>query len=184
MSSPDPRQPVVWTVGHSNRTLNDLIHLIQSHGICRVIDVRRFPRSAANPQFNIETLPDALATAGIGYLSLPGLGGRRQRRPDSPNTGWRNPSFQGYADYLQTAEFAESFAKLLDAARRESVALMCAEALPWRCHRSLIGDALIVHGFRVEDILNSARHVLHRLPSRARVEGRHLTYPSASEANA
>jgi uncharacterized protein (DUF488 family) len=141
------------------------------------MDVRTVPRSRHNPQFNGDTLPDALADASIRYTHEAGLGGFRRASPESPNRGWRNASFRGYADYMQTAEFAAHLASLMKLAKQEKVALMCAEAVPWRCHRSLIADALLVHGLRVEDIINGNRSQMHTLTSFARVNGTAITYP-------
>jgi Domain of unknown function DUF488/Hypervirulence associated proteins TUDOR domain len=170
----------VHTVGHSARPLDDFIALLQTYRITLLIDVRKMPRSRTNPQFNIDTLPAQLARVGIGYQHLPGLGGLRRPRPDSPNGGWRNRSFQAYADYMQTPEFEENLEIVLAAARHGAVALMCAEAVPWRCHRSLIGDALVVRGVRVEDILSRTRAQKHVLSPWAHVEGTTITYPPAA----
>src|SRR5271157_2487166 len=148
-------QSVVLTVGHSTRALETFIQLLQAHGVKRVVDVRTVPRSRRNPQFNRETLPDSLSQAKIRYTHLKELGGLRHPRPDSPNTGWRNSSFRGFADYMQTPEFAAGLTKLMKFASLAQVALMCAEAVPWRCHRSLIADALLVRGVRVEYISSS-----------------------------
>jgi uncharacterized protein (DUF488 family) len=168
---------VVFTVGHSTRPLDEFIDLLRGRRITLLADVRKMPRSRRNPQFNRETLPAALSAAGIGYVDLPGLGGLRQRRPDSPNGGWRNASFQGYADYMQTPEFERHLQELIDLARRERVALMCAEAVPWRCHRSLIADALVVRGIPVEHIMSATRSQSHTLKLWAKVEGTRITYP-------
>ncbi len=121
--------------------------------VCRVIDVRTIPRSHHNPQFSLDTLPASLAAAGIDYSHMPGLGGLRHAHADSPNGGWRNASFRGYADHMQTAEFADGVDQVVALARVQRCALMCAEAVPWRCHRSMIADALVVRGLRVDDIL-------------------------------
>jgi uncharacterized protein (DUF488 family) len=172
-----PAEPVVLTVGHSTRPLDEFITLLQAHGVERLVDVRTVPRSRHNPQFNRDTLPAALASHGIGYEHDAGLGGLRHTHAGSLNTGWRNLSFRGYADYMQTPGFAESLSRLVTTARRERIAIMCAEALPWRCHRSLIGDALLVRGLRVEDILNHARTQEHQLTRFARVDGLTITYP-------
>jgi hypothetical protein len=136
------------------------------------------PRSRKNPQFNREQLPEALAQAGIGYTHAAGLGGLRRRRAGSVNSGWRNASFRGYADYMQTPEFEASLNALLDLARKERVALMCAEAVPWRCHRSLIADALVVRGVPVEHIISGARAQPHRVTPWAHVDGARITYRS------
>ncbi len=177
MQTPQADQ-VVLTVGHSTRLLDTFIALLQSHGVQRLVDVRTVPRSRHNPQFNRDTLPAALASHAIGYEHDADLGGLRHTHAGSLNTGWRNLSFRGYADYMQTAGFAEGLARLMATARRERIVLMCAEAVPWRCHRSLIGDALLVHGLRVEDILSETRTQVHRLTPFARVNGLIVTYPS------
>ncbi len=173
---------VVLTIGHSTRSLAEFIGLLRAHGVQKVVDVRTVPRSRHNPQFNRETLPVDLAAAGIGYVHLPGLGGLRRPRRDSPNTGWHNPGFRGYADYMQTPEFAENLGLLVEMAGHERLALMCAEAVPWRCHRSLIADALMVRGLQVEHIIGPGRTQRHRLTPFARVEGTRLTYPAPLEA--
>jgi uncharacterized protein (DUF488 family) len=170
----------VLTVGHSNRTLEEFLALLQAHQATHVVDVRKMPRSRKNPQFNRETLPHALAGVGIGYLDVPGLGGLRRPRPDSPNAAWRNESFRGYADYMLTPEFAESLCVVLELARHGRPALMCAEAVPWRCHRSLIGDALMVRGVGVEDILSATRRAPHLRKPWAHVDGTRITYPAAA----
>ena len=169
--------PVVLTVGHSTRTLAEFVALLAAHSVSLLMDVRTIPRSRHNPQFNRDTLPSALELAGIGYSHVAGLGGLRRTHPDSPNMGWRNVSFRGYADYMQTDEFAENLAGLIEQATRERIALMCAEAVPWRCHRSLIADALLVHGVRALEITSATRVQEHRLTSFAKVEGMHITYP-------
>lgn len=169
---------IIYTIGHSNRALAEFIAILKQHGIEMIVDVRTVPRSRANPQFNRESLPDALETQEIGYRHMPGLGGLRRPRPDSANTAWRNDTFRGYADYMQTEEFATNLAQLAELARSEMVAVMCAEAVPWRCHRSLIGDALLVRGFEVEDIISQASIRPHRLTPWAKVEGQRITYPA------
>ena len=170
--------PVVLTIGHSTRTLEEFIGLLKAHGATHVVDVRTVPRSRHNPQFNKTSLPRALKKAGLGYVHMPGLGGLRHAKPDSLNVGWRNDSFRGYADYMQTAEFAQSLDELLQLANREQIVLMCAEAVPWRCHRSLIADALLVRGVRTEDIMSSNRRQVHKLTPFAKVRGTTLTYPA------
>ena len=167
----------VLTIGHSTRTLEQFIEVLKAHGVTRVVDVRTVPRSRHNPQFNRDTLPGTLEAAGIGYAHLPGLGGLRHGRKDSPNTGWRNASFQGYADYMLTPEFAENIERLMALGRRERIAVMCAEAVPWRCHRSLIADALAVRGVAVEHIMSASRRDPHQMTPFARVEGERITYP-------
>ncbi len=173
-------QPVVLTVGHSTRTLAEFIALLDAHSVTRLIDVRTVPRSRHNPQFNRDTFPAALGGAGIRYEHVAGLGGFRRAGPESPNLGWRNASFRGYADYMQTPEFAENLAGLIEQATQERIVLMCAEAVPWRCHRSLIADALVVHGIRGEEIINGSRRQVHTLTPFAKVEGTSITYPPQS----
>lgn len=169
--------PVILTIGHSTHPLEPLIQLLQAHGVTLVADVRTVPRSRHNPQFNRETLPAQLKLAGIGYVHLPGLGGLRHPRADSPNLGWRNASFRGYADYMQTPEFAAHLDALIKLAQKERLALMCAEAAPWRCHRSLIADAISLRGIKVEHILGLKGRQPHRLTGFARVGGLAITYP-------
>ena len=170
--------PIVLTVGHSTRTLNAFIQLLKAHAVSKIVDVRTVPRSRHNPQFNRETLPDLLKTARIRYVHMPGLGGLRHPRLDSLNTGWRNASFRGFADYMETQEFEENLQRLIQLASKERIALMCAEALPWRCHRSLIADALWARGILVEHIMSSTRRQPHALTPWARVNGPHLIYPA------
>jgi len=169
--------PAVLTIGHSTRTWKDFLELLRAHHVKRVIDVRSIPRSRHNPQFNRETLPTKLRAARIGYVHLRKLGGLRHARRDSPNMGWRNPSFRGFADYMQTPEFEAGLQRLMKLAAQKRSAIMCAEAVPWRCHRSLIADALTVRGIRVDDIMSMKRSQLHLLSSFARVQGRRITYP-------
>ena len=173
-------QPVVLTVGHSTRPLAEFIALLAAHSVTRLIDVRTVPRSRHNPQFNLDTFPTALEAAGICYAHVAGLGGFRRAGPESPNLGWRNVSFRGYADYMQTPEFAENLAGLMELAKQERVALMCAEAVLWRCHRSLIADALVVRGIRVEEIINGTRRQVHTLTPFAKVDGTTITYPPST----
>lgn len=174
---------VVLTIGHSTRMLETFLHLLQAHRVVtRLVDVRTMPRSRHNPQFNQETLPDALHAAGISYQHAAGLGGLRQTRKDSPNQAWRNTSFRGFADYMQKPEFKEHLQVLIDMAWRERVCLMCAEAAPWRCHRSLIADALLVRGFHVEHIMSESHSLNHSLRPWARVQGTGVTYPAEPSA--
>jgi uncharacterized protein (DUF488 family) len=169
----------VLTVGHSTRPIEDFLELLRAHGVTQLIDVRTVPRSRHNPQFNTETLPDSLAAVNIGYAHAAGLGGFRRPMPDSRNTGWRNLSFRNYADYMQTAEFAENLVSLIELSQRDRVALMCAEAVPWRCHRSLIADALVVQGVATCEIVSPKRLQPHKLTPFARVRGQEITYPFA-----
>ena len=168
---------LVMTIGHGTRPLEEFCQILQAHQVEKVADVRTVPRSRHNPQYNRETLPAALAAVGLGYVHLPGLGGLRHPKKDSPNPGWRNASFRGFADYMQTAEFAENLLALIDLARQKRLALMCAETVPWRCHRSLIADALTVRGVKVMHILSEHRLQEHRLTPFARVVGVRITYP-------
>ena len=170
--------PVILTIGHSTRTLEEFIGLLQAHGATRVVDVRTVPRSRHNPQFNKGSLPRALKKAGLGYVHLPGLGGLRHAKRDSLNVDWRNASFRGYADYMQTPEFELSLEELIGLANQDRIALMCAEAVPWRCHRSLIADALLVRGIRTEDIMSLTRRQVHVLTPFAKVRGTMVTYPA------
>lgn len=170
--------PVVLTIGHSTRALAEFIRMLEAHGATCVADVRTVPRSRHNPQFNKDSLPDSLKKAGIGYIHLPGLGGLRHAKRDSLNVGWRNASFRGYADYMQTPEFEMNLVELIRLANENRIALMCAEAVPWRCHRSLIADALLVRGIRTEDIMSPTRRTVHKLTSFAKVRGVRLTYPA------
>jgi uncharacterized protein (DUF488 family) len=166
------------TIGHSNRSLEEFLGMLQAHRIELLVDVRTVPRSRHNPQFNRETLPVSLAGAGIKYRHMPGLGGLRHPRKDSFNTGWRNDSFRGYADYMQTSEFAENIRELLALEDGHRVAVMCAESVPWRCHRSMIADALTARGVVVRHIMSATKANPHKLTSFARVEGERVTYPS------
>ena len=172
----------VLTIGHSTRTIEEFICLLRAHGVSRVVDVRTLPRSRRNPQFSGDTLPGSLQGAGMAYTHLAGLGGLRRAKPDSINTGWKNASFRGYADYMQTPEFAASLTVLIEIAKKERVALMCAEAVPWRCHRSLIADALVARGIPTEHILSKGRTHVHALRSFAKRAGIYLTYPSEDKA--
>lgn len=171
---------IVLTIGHSTHPLEEFIHLLQAYGVTRVVDVRTIPRSRRNPQFNRESLARSLNSAGISYSHLSGLGGFRRPRADSPNTGWRNAAFRGFADYMQTPEFTDNLQTLLELARVGRVALMCAEALPGRCHRFLIADALATQNIQVEHILSATQIETHALTSWAKVNGASLTYPPKS----
>jgi uncharacterized protein (DUF488 family) len=172
------RLPLVLTIGHSTRTLAEFIRLLQAHAVSRVVDVRTVPRSEHNPQFNKASLPRALKKVGVGYVHMPGLGGLRHAKRDSLNVGWRNASFRGYADYMQTPGFAQSLEELIRLTNQDRIALMCAEAVPWRCHRSLIADALLVRGIRTEDIMSPTRRQVHTLTPFAKVRDTTITYPA------
>ncbi|MHB9140168.1 MAG: DUF488 domain-containing protein [Victivallaceae bacterium] len=168
----------VMTIGHSTHTIEEFIRLLQTHGATLVADVRTVPRSRHNPQFNKDSLPGSLQKAGLGYVHLPELGGLRHAKPDSPNGGWRNPAFRGYADYMQTAEFTQNLEELIRLANHNRIVLMCAEAVPWRCHRSLIADALLVRGIRTENIMSATSRQVHTLTPFAQVRGAAITYPA------
>ena len=176
----------VNTVGHSTHPIEEFVRILNAHGIRRLVDVRTIPRSRRNPQFNRESLRTSLPAAGIEYRHLPGLGGLRHPRKDSMNTGWRNASFRGYADYMQTPEFSENLDHLMELAADAPTAIMCAEAVPWRCHRSLIADALLARGVAVMEILSATKSQPHAMTPFAKGAGGQVTYPgkpgSQSEA--
>ncbi len=168
----------IWTIGHSTRPSEELIRLLREHGISRLVDIRRFPGSRRQPQYGREALAAALAAAGIGYVHEPGLGGRRRALPHSPNGYWRDPGFRGYADYITTTEFAEALERLVALASERPTAILCAEAVPWRCHRQLVADALVAAGHEVTHITGPGRtqeHVLNRM-ARVSADGT-LVYP-------
>jgi uncharacterized protein (DUF488 family) len=173
----------MYTIGHSNRAIDVFIEMLLEHGVVCLADVRHLPGSRRNPQFNLEALSASLEPAGIGYIHMPALGGHRRAHKDSPNTGWRNVSFQGYADYMQTHEFAAALEKLIELGTRRQTVIMCAEAVPWRCHRSLIADALTVQGVPVEHIMSATKAQPHSLTPFAKIEGTKLTYPGLFDAN-
>jgi uncharacterized protein (DUF488 family) len=168
---------VVFTVGHSTRPIGEFLALLEGHGIRLLVDVRTVPRSRHNPQFNQDALRTALRRARISYRHMKGLGGLRHPHKDSPNGAWRNASFRGFADYMQTQEFASNVERLTELARKRATAIMCAEAVPWRCHRSLIGDALLVRGFRVEELSSLSTTRAHTMTPWAKVRGRRILYP-------
>lgn len=166
----------IWTVGHSTRGLDEFIELLKANRIEALADVRSLPGSRKFPHFNSETLKTALAENGIDYVLLKQLGGRRKVRPDSPNTVWRHAAFRGYADYMETAEFREGIEELLKLARKKRTTIMCAEAVWWRCHRSMISDYLKASGVTVEHIMDGGKNVIHPYTSAARIEGDNLVY--------
>lgn len=167
----------IFTVGHSTHPISEFLYMLTEHGVKRIADVRTIPRSAHNPQFERQALSEALDAEGLHYCHLPGLGGLRRPHRDSVNTGWRNVSFRGYADYMQTPEFLENLNLLLALAHQEPTAVMCAEAVPWRCHRSLIADALLVRGAEVLEIQSARRVSPMALHEWAHVDGLKITYP-------
>jgi uncharacterized protein (DUF488 family) len=174
-------KPLIRTIGHSTRPVEALIEMLEAHGAKRVLDVRTIPKSRYNPQYNGEALERRLRDAAIGYEHMKALGGLRHPRKDSPNMGWRNESFRGYADYMQTAEFESALDALVGAAAHEAVAIMCAEAVPWRCHRSLIADALTARGYPVEHIMSATKSDRHNMTPFAKVEGKSVTYPAGAQ---
>lgn len=171
--------PPVFAIGHSNQPFESFLDALLAHGVRFVADIRTVPRSRTVPWTWSETLSGLLADHGLGYAHLPRLGGLRKPRPDSPNDAWRNKSFQGYADYMQTPEFEEGLEDLLTIARQAPVAMMCAEAVPWRCHRSLVADALLARGIPVTQIFSATNAKPHKMTPFARVEGDRVTYPAS-----
>jgi uncharacterized protein (DUF488 family) len=170
----------ISTVGHSTHSIDDFIGILQAHGIRQLVDVRTMPRSRRVPQFNRETLAASLKPAGILYRHMPELGGLRHAKRDSTNTAWRNASFRGFADYMQTLEFRENLEKLIELGAQAPTAIMCAEAVPWRCHRSLIADALLAREIQVTEILSAKQSRPHKLTPFAQVNGVEVTYPAAA----
>jgi uncharacterized protein (DUF488 family) len=166
----------IWTVGHSTRSLDEFLALLEGFGIQAIADVRRHPGSRRLPWFGREALENSLTTRQLTYRWIPALGGRRRARPDSPNTAWRNASFRGYADHIETTEFAAGLEELLELAGRMRTAVMCAELLWWRCHRALISDVLSVRGIEVIHIRDEAHSEAHPLTSAARVVDGRLSY--------
>ena len=166
----------IFTVGHSNRSIEDFVGILKAHGVERILDVRRYPTSRKWPHFDAGALGKSLAEAGIGYTGVPELGGRRRPRSDSPHTAWRDAAFRGYADFMDTPEFASAFARAAALAAESPSALMCAEALPWKCHRSLIADAFLARGWEVSEILSAREARPRRLPQFARTEGERVIY--------
>ena len=182
--NPSPRDVdwpagTVFTVGHSTLPIERFIAMLAAYGIERLADVRTVPRSRRNPQFNAEALGASLRAEGIDYIPLGELGGLRKPRADSPNGGWRNDSFRGYADYMQTEPFARGLERLIELSRERRTAIMCAEAVPWRCHRSLVADALAARDVGAVEILSETSYRDHALTPFARVDGTAVTYPPA-----
>ena len=176
------KETSLLTIGHSTHTLEAFVELLRAHGVEQLVDIRTLPGSRHNPQFNREALSQSLHNRRIGYRHMPALGGLRRARPDSVNIGWRNASFRGFADYMQTAPFEEALEALLALVAEKRTAIMCAEAVPWRCHRSLIADACLVRGVSVEHIMSETSRKPHTLSSWAHVEGKCLTYPAPEPA--
>jgi uncharacterized protein (DUF488 family) len=167
----------ILTIGHSTRTLEEFIELLGAYNVTLLVDVRTVPRSRHNPQFNKETLPNSLRLHDIKYLHMPEIGGLRRPAHDSVNLAWKNSGFRGYADFMQTKEFTDNLLKIITLAKENCLALMCAEVLPWRCHRSLISDALVARHVNVEHIIRQTSCIEHRLNEMAQVDGLRISYP-------
>src|SRR5450756_2481432 len=172
------KKPIIFTIGHSTRTFAEFMELLRAHEIEEIVDVRSIPRSRHNPQFNEETLAQSLKREHIRYRHLNKLGGLRHTKKDSINLGWRNTSFRGYADYMATSEFEEGLEELMKIARLRKTAIMCAEAVPWRCHRSLIADALTKEGWLVPDVMSRTSATRHHLTPFLKVRKGQLVYPA------
>jgi len=168
---------MIYTIGHSTHPIDEFLKILHAYSIRKLVDIRTIPRSAHNPQFEQTNLEPALKDGKIAYLHMPALGGLRNTTRESPNTGWRNKSFRGFADYMQTPQFQEAIDELIDIGKKAPVAIMCAEAVPWRCHRSLIGDALLVRNVNVEDIFTETSAKPHKLTPWAHVDGLRIVYP-------
>ena len=175
-SAPSAAPTTIWTIGHSTRAIEEFLSLLAGSRIEAIADVRSFPGSRRYPQYGRDALAATLAAHAIGYHWLPALGGRRRASPDSPNTAWRNVSFRGYADYMSSTEFAQGLAELSEVSNKARTAIMCSEALWWRCHRSMIADALCVRGIKVVHILAAKHRVVHPMTSPARIVGGVLSY--------
>ncbi|RKH56504.1 DUF488 domain-containing protein [Corallococcus llansteffanensis] len=171
----------MFALGHSTRTVEELVEMLWANGVRTLVDIRTVPRSRTNPQFNVDVLGKTLMRAGVEHLHLAALGGLRRARKDSPNGAWRNASFRGYADYMLTKDFTQGLEALREVALRGPVALMCAEALRWRCHRSLVADALWARGVPVMHITSPTRVEPHLLTAFAELRGRQVLYPARSE---
>jgi len=176
-----PQQPTIWTVGHSTRPIDEFTDLLRSHEISLLLDIRTVPRSRYNPQFNTDTLAQSLREAVLQYRHLPELGGLRKPKKDSLNDGWHNASFRGYADYMQTDKFQRALEELMAYSTGTRTAIMCAEAVPWRCHRSLIADALVARGWEVRHILSQVKADEHRFTPFAVIDGDTLVYPQPAD---
>lgn len=175
------KKPIIFTVGHSTRPIDEFITLLRVHGIQEIADVRSIPMSRHNPQFNADVLKRSLRAGRIRYRHLKKLGGLRHAKKDSINLGWRNASFRGFADYMATPDFSKGLEALAKIAATRTTAIMCAEAVPWRCHRSLIADALTKRGWVVQDIMNPTTAAKHRLTSFLRVRKGQLMYPKTQQ---
>ena len=173
------RKYKIYTIGHSTRSIDEFMCMLRDFHIRKLIDVRTIPKSRFNPQYNQEDLAKSLTREKIDYQHMAGLGGLRHAKKDSINRGWRNASFRGYADYMQTEEFESSLQELINEAHKKTVAIMCAEAVPWRCHRSLISDALLLHGLDVRDIMGAKKESIHKMNPMAKMDRGKVCYPEA-----
>jgi uncharacterized protein (DUF488 family) len=173
----------LWSIGHSTLPISEFVRLLHAHGIKVLVDIRTVPRSRHNPQFNTDALAKSLAKGGIGYQHSAGLGGLRKPQKESLNQGWRNASFRGYADYMQSNEFQRAIEELMAYGRKQTTAVMCAEAVPWRCHRSLIADSLLVNKWEVHHIMSGADAKPHQLTSFAHIIDKQLWYPKPDESS-
>jgi uncharacterized protein (DUF488 family) len=167
----------IFTIGHSTRSIDEFIELLRANGVTQLIDIRTIPKSRHNPQFNGDAIAKSLRAGRIRYVHMKELGGLRRAKPDSINLGWRNASFRGYADYMQTPEFADALERAIKLAAARPTAMMCAEAVPWRCHRSLVADALLVRGIHALEIIGPAKPKEHKFTLFAQVRGTKITYP-------
>ena len=171
------KSPVVLTIGHGAKSIDEFVGLLKTYGVERLVDVRTVPKSRHNPQFNKDILPESLKKVRIDYIHIKGLGGLRHAKSDSVNTAWRDASFRGFADYMQTEAFEQNIERLLELAEQGQTAIMCAESVPSRCHRSLIADALLVRGIKVKHIMSQKTCDNHELTPSARVKGVQVSYP-------
>lgn len=167
----------LYSIGHSTRSWADLLELLRAFEVSAVADIRTVPRSARHPQFNRELLSKRLPQHQVEYVHIPQLGGLRRAKRDSVNGAWENASFRGYADHMLSDEFEQGLQRLLELCQRDATAMMCAEAVPWRCHRTLVADAVVARGARVDHILSSSSLRPHHFTKFARVEGEHVWYP-------
>ncbi len=172
----------ILTIGHSTLAIDDFINILKNNGIDKVVDIRTIPRSRHNPQFNLVILPVSLKAAKIGYQHMKGLGGLRHPLKNSVNMGWENSSFRGFADYMQTDEFLQNLRELIKIAGKQQTVIMCAEAVPWRCHRSLIADALTIKGIHIEHIIGTARPRPHIITPWTKVQDGIIIYPAVVSA--
>ena len=182
LSAGDPASAPLYSFGHSTHSAEEIVAILRAHGIERIVDVRAYPGSRRHPHVSSAVMPGWLAEAGIEYVHMRALGGRRRPQPDSPNDGWENAQFRGYADHMRTPEFAQALRELLELCAESPTACMCAEAQWWRCHRRMICDAALVAGHPVFHVMSATRLTPHELTEFAVVEDRKLTYPAAQRS--